>query len=255
MFTSQSLKAADGIRHSFFTRQGGTSDGIYASLNCGYGSKDDPERVAENRARAAEHLGLSSDRMLTVYQTHSRKAVAVSEPWAPSEAPKADAMVTRQPGLGLGILTADCGPVLFADPQAQVIGAAHAGWRGALDGILEATIEAMEGLGAARQHILAGLGPCIAQPSYEVGPEFPQPFLDANAADADLFAPSPRHGHFLFDLKGFVARRLERGGITSIDVLAHDTCADEDRFFSYRRCCQRGETDYGRGLSLISLEP
>ena len=255
MFKSQLLQAADGIRHCFFSRQGGTSEGIYASLNCGFGSQDDPARVGENRARAAAHLSLLPERMLTVYQTHSRNVVEVTEPWVPQESPKADAMVTGESGVGLGILTADCGPVLFADTRAHVIGAAHAGWRGALDGILEATIEAMEGLGATRQHILAALGPCIAQPSYEVGPEFPQPFLSVDASDRDLFTPSSRQGHFYFDLKGFIARRLQRAGIVSIDMLAYDTCAEEDRFFSYRRCCQRGEPDYGRGLSLIALEP
>ncbi len=243
-----------GLRHGFFGRPGGVSEGLYASLNCGFGSGDDPERVAENRARAVAMAGMPEGSLITAYQVHSPDVVTVTEPWRRADAPKVDAMVTDRPGLSLGILTADCAPVLFADPGARVVGAAHAGWRGALTGVLDATVEAMRALGARPERIAAGVGPCIAQPSYEVGPEFPAPFLAHDPENAAFFAPSARDGRHMFDLPGYVTRRLRRLGLGRVDTLPHDTCAEADRFFSYRRATLAGETDYGRDLSIICLE-
>jgi hypothetical protein len=254
MITAAVLERAAGVRHGFFTREGGVSEGLFASLNCGFGSGDDPERVAVNRTRAAEQLGLSGGALLTVYQTHSTDVVVAEEPWPPDQAPRADAIVTRRHGLALGVLTADCAPVLLADSKAGVVAAAHAGWRGARAGILEAAIKAMAELGARPSAIVAGIGPCIRQDSYEVGAEFHDAFLADDPANADLFQPAPRPGHFQFDLPGYVRRRLERLGLASVDALAMDTCADERRFFSYRRATKRGERDYGRALSAIALE-
>ena len=241
------------IRHAFLTRQGGVSGGIFASLNCGFGSSDEAAKVAKNRARAMAVLGLAGDRLNTCYQVHSTDVVVVDRPWARGEAPRADAMVTRTPEIALGILTADCAPVLFADPEARIIGAAHAGWRGALSGVLEATVAAMEKLGAAPERIRAAIGPSIGRHSYEVGPEFPAPFIAENAANAAFFRNAPRDGHFLFDLAGYVASRVQRLGLTQVETIPGDTAADMDRFFSYRRSCQRKESDYGRQLSVIAV--
>ena len=243
----------NGIRHGFFTREGGVSEGIFASLNCGLGSGDDADSVAENRRRALAALQLAGDRLATCYQVHSAGVVVVDAAWPPAERPRADALVTRRRGVALGILTADCAPVLFADAEAGVIGAAHAGWRGALSGVLEATVAAMAGLGAAPARIHAGIGPCIAQPSYEVGPEFPAPFLAADPANAGFFRAAPRAGHFLFDLAGYAARRLSLLGLGRVERTGGDTAAEAERFFSYRRTCLRGEKDYGRELSAICL--
>lgn len=254
MITLGTLNSAPGIRHAFFTREGGVSEGILASLNCGFGSGDAPERVAENRARAMTSLDLAADRLVTCHQIHSPEVVVVETPWRREDNPRADALVTTRRGIALGILTADCTPVLFADPESGVIGAAHAGWRGALGGVIEATIGAMTRLGAEPARIRAGIGPCIAQRSYEVGPEFPAPFLAEAADNADLFAPSRRQGHFMFDLGSYVERRLARAGIGEIQRAPCDTVAEESRFFSYRRACLKGEKDYGRGLSAIVLE-
>ena len=242
-----------GIRHGFFTRQGGASEGLFASLNCGFGSSDDAAKVAENRARAMAALGLGGDHLVTCYQVHSPTVVVVDRPWRRGEAPRADAMVTRTPDIALGILTADCAPVLFADAEARIIGAAHAGWRGALSGVLEATVDAMTKLGASPQRIHAAIGPCIGRDSYEVGPEFPAPFLAENAANASFFRPAPREGHFLFDLAGYGAARLKRLGFARIETIPGDTATDAARFFSYRRTCHRKEPDYGRELSAIAL--
>jgi YfiH family protein len=255
MLTIGPLNDLPRIRHAFFTRHGGVSDGLYESLNCGYGPGDDKDRVSENRARAMARIGLTPDRLVTVYQVHSAEVAVVDEPWAPGEAPQADALVTRVPALALGVLTADCAPVLLADSKARVVGAAHAGWRGALDGVLEAVVEAMEALGAKRDTTVAGVGPTIAQRSYEVGPEFPGPLLEESAEHGDLFCPAQREGHYLFDLKGYVARRLARLELAGIQCLPCDTCREFNRFFSYRRSRQRGEPDYGRALSAIYLEP
>jgi YfiH family protein len=243
-----------GVAHAFFTRKGGVSDGLYASLNCGLGSKDREDAVAENRARAAAALGTEALALLTAYQVHGTAVVEVTRPWTQDERPQADGLVSRTPGIALGILTADCAPVLFADAEARVVGAAHAGWKGALAGVTEATIAAMEGLGADRARIAAAIGPCIAQSSYEVGTEFPAPFLAARADDERFFAAA-RGGKFRFDLEGYVAARLARAGIGTIERLGRDTCADDATFFSYRRSCLRAEGDFGRGLSAIMLAP
>ena len=252
MISAAALAAAPGIRHAFLTRQGGVSSGLFTSLNCGYGSGDDNANVRANRERAADAIGLGADDLATLYQVHSADVVEVSAPWALDERPKADALVTRTPGLGLGILTADCVPVLFADARAGVVGAAHAGWKGALSGVVEATVAAMERLGAARADISAAIGPCIRQASYEVGPELRQAFIDADEASAGFFTASKRDGHFMFDLAGFVARALVDAGVQGEDV-GLDTYVDEERFFSYRRTTHKGEPDYGRGISLIRL--
>jgi YfiH family protein len=242
-----------GIRHGFFTRHGGVSEGIYASLNCGFGSSDEAAKVAENRARAMAALGLAGDRLATCYQTHSADVVVVDDPWPRGENPRADAMVTRTPEIALGILTADCAPVLFADAEARIIGAAHAGWRGALSGVLEATVEAMKKLGAVPQRIHAAIGPCIGSDSYEVGPEFPAPFLAETAGNEVFFRAAPRAGHFLFDLAGYATARLKRLSLARIETMPGDTAADVERFFSYRRSYHRKEPDYGRELSAIVL--
>lgn len=253
MITAQELARTAGVRHAFFTREGGVSGGVYASLNCGFGSNDDPGRVAENRARAAGRLGLSVDALITVYQVHSADVVTVSEPWPSARVPKADGLVTRTPGIALGVLTADCAPVLLADAAAGVIGAAHAGWRGAMGGIVEATARAMEALGAKLAATVAVVGPCIQQASYEVGAEMRDAVLGADRAAADLFRDGDTRGKFFFDLPGFVGRRLERLGLGTVGRIAVDTYADETRFYSYRRATKRGETDYGRELSAIAL--
>ena len=198
------------VRHGFFDRAGGVSNGLYRSLNCGYGSSDDPEAVAENRARAMNACGMPPSALCTAYQVHSAEALVVTAPWPRDEAPRVDAMAAATPGLALAILTADCVPVLLADREAGVIGAAHAGWRGALNGVVEAAVEAMLGLGARAKDIRAVIGPAIGAASYEVGPEFPAPFLARKPEDEDLFAPGEREGHFLFDITGYVARRLRR---------------------------------------------
>jgi len=254
MLTLGALNKFEGIRHGFFSREGGVSEGLYASLNCGLGSKDDPARVTENRARVAAALEVDPNSLITCYQVHSPDVVTVDKVWIPGEGPKVDAMVTNTPGIALGILTADCAPVLLADPAARVIGAAHAGWRGALTGVLAATVTAMTKLGAEASRIVAGIGPCIAQRSYEVGPEFPAPFLAADPANERFFSPAASAGKFLFDLRGFANAELTKTGVKRVYELPHDTCREE-RFFSYRRSCQRGEPDYGREISAIALEP
>ncbi|MBI5261216.1 MAG: peptidoglycan editing factor PgeF [Bradyrhizobium sp.] len=247
------LSAIPGVRHAFFTREGGVSEGVYAGLNGGTGSNDDPAAVAENRRRMAERLGVAPGHLLSLYQVHSPDVVIASGPWENGARPKADAIVTRSEGLAIGVTTADCGPILFADPTARVIGAAHAGWKGSLTGILESTIEAMEGLGAARDGMIAAIGPLIRQESYEVGSEFVQRFIEADAENALFFLPSPRDGHAMFDLAGYIRMRLENAGILMVDDLGLDTYADE-RFFSYRRSVHRKEPDYGRHVHAIALE-
>jgi len=252
LITSDAL-AGDGIRHGFFTRAGGVSEGLFASLNCGLGSGDDQEKVLENRRRAAAALDRAADELVTCYQIHSPEVVAVDRPWRRVDRPRADAMVTRTPGVALGILTADCAPVLLADAGARVIGAAHAGWRGALSGVLDATVAAMTRLGATPRRIAAAIGPCIAQPSYEVGPEFPAQFLAEDAGNAAFFLPAARTGHFHFDLPGYVARRLAQLGVARVARTGGDTAAEPERFFSYRRSCLNKERDYGREMSAIAL--
>ena len=254
MLTAGALDGIAGVRHGFFTRAGGVSEGLYGSLNCGFGSGDDPGHVAENRARAMTRLELAGEALCTAYQHHSNDCLTVEAPWPRGEAPRADAMVTTRPGIALGILTADCTPVLFADREAGVIGAAHAGWRGALGGVLDATIVAMAALGARAASTVAAVGPCIGPASYEVGPEFHDAFLAADAANVTCFTASARDGFFLFDLPGYVAGRLAALGVGRIASLDLDTRADESRFFSYRRACLAGEKDYGRLLSAIAME-
>jgi purine-nucleoside/S-methyl-5'-thioadenosine phosphorylase / adenosine deaminase len=253
MLQAPSLSKLARIRHAFFTRSGGVSDGIYASLNGGVGSNDAPGNVAQNRARMAEALGVAPDRFLTPYQIHSPDVVVAEEPWTHEARPRADAVVTRTPKLAIGISTADCGPLLFADDQAGVIGAAHAGWRGAFTGVIEATVAAMETLGADRTRISVALGPTIRQPNYEVGPEFVERFLAAEVDNARFFSPSHRDGHAMFDLTGYIADRVARAGIASFEDLGLCTYAEPDRFFSYRRTTQRGEPDYGRHINAIAL--
>jgi polyphenol oxidase len=241
------------IRHGFFTREGGVSGGVFASLNCGFGSNDDPASVARNREIAMDRLGLPGDRLVTCHQIHSATVLAVEEPWRREDSPRADGMATARAGIALGVLAADCAPVLFADPEAGVIGAAHGGWKGALGGVMEATVAAMARLGAVPARIRAGIGPCIAQQSYEVGPEFPGRFTESDAASGAFFVPAARTGHFRFDLAGYIAHRLQRLGIGAIANAACDTVADPTRFFSYRRACLIGERDYGRALAAITL--
>lgn len=252
--TTGLLNGRDGVRHAFFTRNGGVSGSIYASNNCGFGSRDDPAAVAENRARCARKLEVDPERLATLSQIHSIEVVTVEAAWAHGAAPQADAMVTRTPGIALGILTADCAPVLLADTTARVIGAAHAGWKGALGGIIAATVTAMCELGAEPGRIAAAIGPAIGRQSYEVSADFPAPFLAQDSVNAEYFFPASTPGKRLFDLKGYVASRLEAAGVHDVVAMPNDTCADSQRFFSYRRACQRGEDDYGRLLSAITLE-
>ncbi len=241
--------ALAGSRHAFFTRRGGASGGLYATLNGGVGSRDVPEAVAENRRRMTRHLDAAT--LLVPYQVHSAACLAVSEPW--SERPRVDALATRTPGLALGVTGADCGMTLYADAAAGVVGASHSGWRGALGGVLEATLDAMEGLGARRERIVAVLGPTIGAASYETGPEFFQRFVAAEPANAAFFAASAREAHHMFDLPGFIGHRLRAAGVGRFVSLDLDTYADEARFFSYRRATHRGEPDYGRLVSAIVL--
>ena len=246
--------AADRVaRHAFFTRRGGISEGLFASLNCGLGSGDDRAKVAQNRARAAADIGVAADRLVTCYQVHGTEVIAVARPWVPEEAPRADAMVTTTPGIALGVLAADCAPVLFVDPEARVAGAAHGGWKGALAGVMEATVAAMARLGAHPERIRAGIGPCIAQPSYEVGMEFRDRFLADAPENTRFFVAAAREGRCRFDLPGFIAARLARLGLAAVEQTGQDTAADEGRFFSYRRACLKGERDYGRALAAIAL--
>jgi YfiH family protein len=254
MITLSALNELNRIRHGFFTREGGVSRGPYASLNCGPGSQDDPAAVAENRARCMALLDHPPEALATLYQAHTAEVVVVDTLWPSDRRPTADAMVTSRPGIALGILTADCAPVLLADRHTGVIGAAHAGWKGALGGVLRNTVAAMLDLGARKASIIAAVGPCIGQRSYEVGPEFPKPFLAEDSGNADYFAPAPRPGHFFFDLPGYVSRALSHLGISEVTRVPADTCRDETRFYSYRRGTLRGEPDYGRQLSAIVLE-
>lgn len=277
---SNNLSELAFIRHGFFTRDGGVSDGLYASLNCGPGSNDAAEAVSENRRRVRERLNLSA--LITLSQIHShrvetvaagdatqKESLAIDRVLAEKDVrgPQADALVTDRPGIGLGILTADCGPVLFADPSASVIGAAHAGWRGALNGVLERTLEAMERLGARRNRINAALGPTIAQPSYEVDTEFYERFYQADPDNARFFVPStpiryepfPTHIEqtiraYQFDLPGYICHRLLQSGLRQVESVDIDTYKNESRCFSYRRATHRNEADYGRQISVIALQ-
>ncbi len=248
------LADLSGVQHRFFTRKGGVSAGLYSSLNCGYGSGDSPDNVRENRRRVAEIFGLGEPDLLTLYQIHSAEVLTVAQDrWTSPGAPKADGLVTDRPGVVLGVMAADCAPVLLADGEARVIGAAHAGWKGALAGVVEATIAAMEKLGARRERLKVAIGPCIGRDSYEVGPEFPAPFLAQDEANRAFFKQSPRAGHFIFDLAGYLVQRIARVGVAAT-ATGHDTLRATDDFFSYRRNTLDGVRDYGRGLSAIALE-
>jgi YfiH family protein len=248
ILTSDDLR---GIRHGFFTRRGGASSGIFEGLNCGFGSTDQSEMVAINRIRVAEAMGVTPSNLQTVFQIHSARAVTLDAP-CEGPAPQADAMVTATPGLALAVLAADCQPVLFADREAGVVGAAHAGWKGALDGVLEATLDAMETLGARRSGTVAVIGPTISQRCYEVGPEFFERFLDDDPDSARFFA----HGEgdrMLFDLPGYGLHRLRQAGIGQASWTRHCTYSDPARFYSYRRSVHTKEADYGRLISVIRL--
>ncbi len=249
---AQSLSLKN-IRHGFFTRHGGVSSGLYASLNGGIGSRDSATDVAENRARMAAALGVEPQSLLTAYQIHSPQAVVVEAAWTSDERPRADGIVTRTPGLAIGVTTADCGPILLADPAAGVIGAAHAGWRGALTGIVEATVGVMEQFGAERRRIHAALGPMIRQRNYEVGPELVARFVAEDSDSRRFFVPAPREGHALFDLAGYIAMRLARSGVRQFEDLGLCTYADPARFFSFRRSTHQAEADYGRHVNAIAL--
>ncbi len=247
ILTSEALSP---LRHGFFTRKGGVSSGVFSGLNCGLGSSDQAEAVTMNRQRVAEAMGVSLDALMTIHQVHSADVVTVTAP--NTDRPKADAMVTATPGIALGVLTADCQPVLFADPKNQVIGAAHAGWRGALDGVLDATVDAMVALGANRGNIHAVIGPSISQASYEVGPEFFESFSAEDPQNHRFFI-NGNGDRYLFDLPAYGLQRLRNAGVGSAEWVRHCTYRDEDRFYSYRRTTHAGEADYGRLISTIRL--
>ncbi len=244
-------KALAGLRHGFLGRRGGVSEGVCAGLNVGWGSDDDREAIAENRRRAVAAVAPGAS-LVTVHQVHSPDAIVAPAPWPDDGRPKADAIVTDRPGLALGILTADCAPVLLADAQAGVIGAAHAGWKGAFAGVVESTVAAMERLGARRERIGAAVGPCIARRSYEVDEAFLRRFADADPENERFFAPG-RDGHHQFDLEGFVLSRLAEAGLARVEALGQDTYSQPETFFSYRRATHRAEPDYGRQIALIAL--
>lgn len=245
-------RALGGVAHGFLGRRGGVSRGLYAGLNVGLGSDDDSATIAENRRLAVEAV-LPGGILLTPYQVHSSDCVTVLTPWDDALRPHADALVSDRPGLALGILTADCAPVLLADREAGVIGAAHAGWKGAIGGVTDATLLAMEGLGARRDRIVAAVGPCIARASYEVDDGFQRHFEQDDPANERFFAPG-REGHAQFDLEAYVAHRLALAGVRTVETLGLDTYAQEDRFFSFRRATHRDELGYGRQISIIGLE-
>ncbi len=248
---SAMLAQISGVEHGFYGRAGGVSTGIYESLNAGTGSNDVVQNVAENRRRIAIDIGVTADRLMSAYQVHSAEALMVDKPFG-AERPKADALVTRCPSIAATILTADCAPILFADPSARIVAAAHAGWKGAVGGIIEATLEKMVKLGGAKSRIVAAIGPCISQASYEVGPEFLAHFISLDTQNERFFIPG-KDGRFQFDLKRFCAARLRTAGVGAIDVLPHDTCSLEADFFSNRRRNIAGEPDYGRNLSAIRV--
>lgn len=250
---SETLSAFDesGIRHGFYTRMGGLSSGIYVSLNTGLGSKDDPALVKQNRSRIAADLGVADTHLAGCFQVHSADVVTVNAPMGPNR-PDADGMVTNQRGMALGILTADCGPILFADNKAQIIGACHAGWKGAFTGIAENTIDAMIKLGSNRANICAVLGPCISQKNYEVGPEFRARFAEKDDTFSAYFLPSDKPDHYMFDMQKFIIDRLQASGVNA-GKTGECTYEDEKRFFSYRRTTHRNEPDYGRQMSAIAL--
>lgn len=247
------LSSVPNIKHGFFTRKGGVSEGLYASLNCGPGSGDDVETVMQNRARVMAELCMKPEALCVAHQIHSAKAVMVDTPWHWKASPQADALVTNKPGIALGVLTADCLPILMADSENRVIAAVHAGWKGAFDGVIEAALAAMHQLGADTRYVAATIGPAIAQKSYEVGGEFHARFIQQDIQNERFFMPSSHDGRHLFDLKAYAKQRLERTGIPQINMLANDTCSEENAFFSFRRATLRQETVYGRQISAITI--
>jgi YfiH family protein len=251
-FEAESL-SMPGLVHGFFGRGGGVSTGVYASLNGGVGSRDAPQLVEENKTRMARRLGVAPERLLVPYQVHSAEALAVSEPWTAETRPRCDGLATRTRGLALGVTGADCGMLLFVDGEAGVIGAAHAGWKGALFGVIEATLSAMEGLGARRPEVRVALGPMIDAASYEVGPEFVERFVNEDPGFRRFFAPSPKPGHSMFDLPAFIGMRVAQAGVASFEDIRVSTYSNEESCFSYRRSVHRGEPDYGRLVSAIAL--
>jgi YfiH family protein len=253
MITLGVLSDLPGLRHGFMTRAGGVSEGIYESLNCGLGSDDNLDHVRENRRRVLAMAGIPATTLLTAYQIHSPDVLVVEEEWRDGPRPKVDALVTTRKNIAIAASSADCVPILFADPEARVVAAAHAGWRGAVGGVLQATVKQMCALGARPERIRAGVGPCIGAASYEVGPEFPAPFLAQNPANARFFRPAQRTGHHMFDLESYVAAELAAMKLGAIEVAHRDTCAEAHTFFSYRRSCLRKEPDYGRHVSVIGL--
>ena len=253
MISLKQFNSSPSIIHGFFTREGGVSKGLYKSLNCGFGSDDIYENVDANRKYALIELGIPDGNLLTCMQNHSAKALSVTKPWTQENSPLADGMATNIPDIVLGILTADCAPVLFADPVAGIVGAAHAGWQGALNGVLEATSREMIKLGASYTNIEVAIGPCIGMDSYEIGPEFRENFVNSSEKNHQFFRPSVRKGHHMFDMISYIKHRLLEIGISRIYSTDYDTCRDDALFFSYRRSVTRGEKDYGRELSAISL--
>lgn len=253
MIQSPILSSISGITHGFFTREGGISQGIYRSLNVGLGSNDNRENVIENRKRICLSLGVAPDKLACPYQVHSANVATVTEIWPDGMTPRVDALVTNQPSIALGVSTADCGPILFVDPKAQVVGAAHAGWRGALEGIIESTVLAMEHLGASRFSTVAVLGPTISQNAYEVGAEFVERFLSSSDSNKSFFKSSKKPEHSMFDLASYIKMRLTDANVATVSNLSICTYENEEQFFSYRRTTHRGESDYGRQISAIAL--
>lgn len=253
MITSSKFDKILTLKHAFFTREDGISSGVFSGLNCGYGSGDETANVDKNRDIAMAKLGLGRDQLNTLYQIHSTEVAVADRQWSLQNRPKADGLVANRPGIAIGIMTADCTPVLFADPKAGVIGAAHAGWKGAIGGVLPNTVQKMEDLGADRAHIIAVVGPCIHQASYEVGPEFRAQFIKENLTNDRYFVPSSKAGHALFDLPQFVLDKLANLGLSAVQNASVDTYVNETQFYSYRRATHRAEEDYGRGLSAIVL--
>ena len=253
MIRAATLDALFGIRHGFFTREGGVSQGFFASRNCAFATGDDGGNVAENRARAAAGLGVTAAAMVTARQVHGAGVLTVTGPWGDAPDVKGDALATNTPGVAIGLLTADCAPVLLVDPAARVAGAAHAGWRGALAGVTDAAVNAMTRLGATPGRVTAAIGPCIAQESYEVGPDLIEAFLDSDPGNERFFTPPGKGGKRRFDLAQYLAARLAMAGVEAVEIVGLDTCADEDRFFSYRRSVKAGDPDGGRQLSAVVL--
>ncbi|MDY0009925.1 MAG: peptidoglycan editing factor PgeF [Bdellovibrionales bacterium] len=252
-FLTTDLEKIKYLRHGFFTRIGGASGGVFAGMNCAYSSGDDPEHIAMNRAKVAESLGVAEQNLLTLKQVHSARVVTVADVWTHQTAPQADALVTNQRGIAIGVLTADCAPVLFADTKNKIIGAAHAGWKGAIGGVIAATVDAMEKLGSKRADIAAAIGPCIGPMSYEVSDEFKNPFAEQSAQNEKFFRPAEKAGHLIFDLPGYTAECLRAAGVGLVHDTQQDTLPNETAFYSYRRTCQRAEKDYGRQISAIVI--